>query len=76
MFEINCSTGDIVPAKYEKVNATISGAVKKIIIIKENCLYVPCLNLKSAQKKFAKFILEQTKPVSGNHEQKIPTKKC
>lgn len=64
MFEINCSTGEIAPVKFESTNANfVSGAVKRKITIKPNCLYVPCLNLRNAQKKFAKFILEQTRPV-------------
>ena len=53
LFEIDCSTGEIKEAEYEEVNASYqTGAARKKIIIKPNCLYISCLNKKSAKKKF------------------------
>lgn len=62
MFEIDCETGNIVPASYESVNATLGGEVKRKIICNPNCLYVPCLNIKAARNKFAKYLLENLIP--------------
>ncbi len=60
MFEINCTTGEITPAIYEEINATLKGGVKRKIITKENCLYISCLNKNSAEKKFQKWFFERT----------------
>lgn len=60
LFEIDCSTGDILPAEIEQINATLNGGVRKKVIIKPNCLYISCLNKKSAQKKYLKWFIEQT----------------
>jgi hypothetical protein len=62
MFEINCQTGEIIPAKFQEVNATLDGGVKKKLLCNKDCLYVPCLNIKNARKKFAKYIFENIKP--------------
>lgn len=61
LFEINCSTGEVKEAKYEEVNASfVNGAVKRKVIINDNCLYISCLNKKSALKKYSKWIFERT----------------
>lgn len=59
LFEIDCSTGNIVVAKYEEINATLHGGTKKKIIIKENCLYISCLNKKSALKKYTAWMADR-----------------
>ncbi|MBP9720571.1 MAG: hypothetical protein KBD02_04850 [Bacteroides sp.] len=59
LFEINCSTGNIIAAEYEEINATLHGGVKKKVIIKENCLYISCLNKKSALKKYTAWITDR-----------------
>lgn len=59
MFEINCTTGKIIPAVYEEITASITGEVKKKILTKENCLYISCLNKKSASKKFLKWLMQK-----------------
>ena len=61
LFEINCTTGTITPAKYKEVNASFqTGAVKKKIIVNPNCLYISCLNKKSAAKKYLNWVIEKT----------------
>lgn len=61
LFEINCTTGQIIPATYEEINASFqTGAVKKKIIVKPNCLYISCLNKKSAAKKYLNWLIERT----------------
>jgi hypothetical protein len=67
LFELNCDTNEIVKAKFEEVNANIKGAVRKKVIIKPNCLYISCLNEKSARKKFAKYMFENA--LSKIHDQ-------
>lgn len=62
MFEINCTTGEVVPATFQSTNATFGGGVKRKILCNENCLYVPCLNIKNAKKKFTRYLLENLKP--------------
>lgn len=50
MFEINCTTGEIIPAKYEEINANIvTGKVSRKIIVNKNCLYISCLNKKNSR---------------------------
>ncbi len=62
MFEVNFTTGSIVPAKYEEVTVSFeTGAAKRKILCNDNCIYVPCLNIKSAKKKVAKYIIENIK---------------
>ncbi len=58
MFEINVSTGEIIKAKYEEINVSFeSKAVKKKILVNDNCLYVSCLNLENARKKYVKYLM-------------------
>lgn len=53
LFEIDCSTGKIEAAKYEQIDGLFLGeGVRKKVIIKQNCLYVSCLNKKGALKKY------------------------
>ena len=60
LFEINCSTGEITPAKYEQIDGLFSGdGVRKKVFIKENCLYISCLNKKSALKKYTAWIADR-----------------
>lgn len=58
LFEINCTTGQINKAEFEEINANFSGEVRKKIIINPNCLYISCLNKKSAKKKYLNWLLE------------------
>ncbi len=61
LFEINCSTGEIIPATYEEISVGFkSAAAKKKVLTKENCLYISCLNIKSAKKKYFKWLIEKT----------------
>jgi len=60
LFEINCTSGEILPAQYESLNADINGAVKRKVLTKENCLYISCLNKKSAQKKYLQWLISKT----------------
>jgi hypothetical protein len=81
MFEINCQTGEIIPAEYKseriefvdeydihdmmfssltgKKPQSLGKIPKKVkdIDCKENCLYVPALNLKTARIKFIKHLM-------------------
>ena len=60
LFEIDCSTGNIVAAEYEQIDGLFSGGgVRKKVIIKENCLYISCLNKKSALKKYTAWITDR-----------------
>lgn len=76
LFEIDCSTGEIKEAKYEEINATISGAIKKKVFVKENCLYISCLNKKSALKKYTAWMADRLMLNIKNaiNEEKIQTK--
>jgi hypothetical protein len=73
MWEINCTTGEIKPAEYKEekivlverrdlnyntVVGTDSLRVKDVVC-KENCLYIPALNIKSVKKKYLKWLIEQ-----------------
>jgi len=61
LFEINCSTGEILKAEYEEINAGfINGNVRKKILVKPNCLYISCLNKKSAKKKYLNWVIQKT----------------
>ena len=55
VFEINCTTGTIEPVTYKEQNSDLGGNVRKKIVIKPNCLYVSCLNKKSAAKKYMEW---------------------
>lgn len=56
LFEINCTTGEIVPAEYEDVTADFDGKVRRKVIVKDNSLYISCLNKKSAAKKYFNWL--------------------
>ncbi len=70
LFEINCSTGDIKEAEYKldavKYDNAVNGSIQKVrkVITKENCLYISCLNKKTAKKKFIKYLIDNHKNVS------------
>lgn len=60
LFEIDCSTGEINAAKYEQIDGVFSGVgVRKKVLIKENCLYISCLNKKTALKKYTAWITDR-----------------
>lgn len=60
LFEIDCSNGEIKPAKYESIDGLFNGnGCRKRVLVKENCLYVSCLNKKSAYKKYAAWIADR-----------------
>lgn len=67
LFEINCTTGKIEEPEYEMVAADYQEAVngedgkRRKIIVKENCLYISCLNKTNAKKKFLKYLLENAR---------------
>lgn len=69
LFEINCATGEIVEPEYKveaiKYESAISGSIRKSrsVIVKENCLYISCLNKKSARKKFLKYLMSNSKNI-------------
>ncbi len=70
MYEINCTTGEITEAEFKEERAEIvpvydinfgqqiGTTTKKVkdILTKENCLYISCLNKKSALKKYIKWL--------------------
>lgn len=56
MFEINCTTTEINPVQYEETSAQLNGVIRKKIIIHDNCVYISCLNKKSALKKYIKWL--------------------
>ena len=60
LFEIDCTTGEITEAKYEEINARFDGGgVKKKVLVKDNCLYISCLNKKSALKKYTNWMTDR-----------------
>lgn len=65
-FEIDCMTGKIEKAKFEETTADLDGATHKKVLIHENCVYISCLNKKSALKKYTKWLHEKLNPKSTN----------
>lgn len=60
LFEINCTTGEINVATYEEITANFTtGGVRKKVIIQPNCLYISCLNKKSAAKKYLNWLIQK-----------------
>lgn len=71
MYEIDCSTGEITEAEYEEENIvmvenknlitdetmTPSAKIVRDIKCKENCVYIASLNKKTAQKKYANWLI-------------------
>lgn len=55
VFEINCTTGTITPAIIKEQNSGLDGSVRKKIITNPNCLYISCLNKKSAARKYLEW---------------------
>lgn len=63
VWELDLKTGALVEAQYEvtknvSYKEVVKGADKKpvrVLIERENCLYMPALNKKNAQKKFKKI---------------------
>jgi hypothetical protein len=57
-FEINKTTLDIAPAKYESTveitKLSPNGARKNKLIIKDGCFYITALNAQNALKKYLK----------------------
>ncbi len=66
LFEINTGTGVIIPAVYEAVVSQFNGVKRKKVLVKENCLYISCLNKKSAAKKYLKWIAERIGTMTQN----------
>lgn len=72
VWELDLTTGALVEASYEitknvAYKEVVKGAEKKpvrVLIERENCLYMPALNKKNAEKKFKK-IFERVN-TSGN----------
>lgn len=67
LYEINCTTGEIVEPEYETeaidFKAAANGVIanRRKVIIKDNCLYVSCLNKKNAKKKYLHWLLQSIK---------------
>lgn len=60
LFEIDCNTGEINEAKYEEiVSSFITKRVRRKVIVTPNCLYISCLNKKSARKKFVNWLIQK-----------------
>lgn len=63
VFELDLTTGVIVEATYEVTknvdfDEVLKGTERKpvrVLVERENCLYMPALNKKNAQKKFKKI---------------------
>lgn len=66
LFEINTGTGIIAPATYDDIISQLDGRVRKKVLVKENCLYISCLNKKSAAKKYLKWIAERIGAMTQN----------
>jgi hypothetical protein len=64
LWEVNMKTGMITPATYETQAADFKAAAKGIqgvrrkLISKEGCMYIPALNKKNAAKKFVQTYVE------------------
>lgn len=58
IWELSLITGAVVEAEFEKdVNLDYTKNVAaKILIEKENCIYLPALNKKNAEKKFNRIL--------------------
>lgn len=75
MWEIDCTTGKIAPAKYKQAKVQVvpkknlfygvtTGTEQRLVSdidCRENCLYIPALNKKSALKKYLAFIAKNMK---------------
>jgi hypothetical protein len=58
IWEINLVTNECKEAEYDKdinVDFQTKNTVK-VLVEKENCIYIPCLNEENARKKFDKII--------------------
>jgi hypothetical protein len=62
-FELNTETGEIKLATYKQININFEAAMlsdrastRKVIDVKEKCLYATALNKKNAIKRFKKMI--------------------
>jgi hypothetical protein len=66
VFEVNCTTGEVVPAKFEVETVNFIAAAngdlspRKKILAKENCMYIAALNKANALKKFFKQLRKAT----------------
>lgn len=54
-YELNTITKIIKPVTFESA-ITLNGKVRKKFTLRENCFYVPALNIKNAEKKFLKLL--------------------
>lgn len=56
LYELDLRTMLIVEAVFESINAGLNGAVRKKIVVRDNCLYASALNKQNADKKFHKMV--------------------
>lgn len=61
LWELNTLTGDARPAEFEEISYPFGeknnpfAPIKKKVIQRDNCVYIPALNLKSLEKKYRKM---------------------
>lgn len=82
-YEIDCSSGRISEAEYKEekillveekclLTGSVTGTTNRVvkeIDCKENCLYVGALNLKSAKKKYFKWLLDsKAEQIKSTHK--------
>lgn len=69
LFEINCTNGNIVSAKYEDVTVGYEGGkVTRKVLVNPNCLYISCLNKKAAQRKFGQWLIQKSIEKHKSHK--------
>lgn len=56
VYELNTVTQMIHVVDLSEAVVDIKGAIHRKVVLKENCLYVPAINLKNAEKKFIKML--------------------
>lgn len=61
LFEIDTETGDIRPAEFESSYVDYTQAAagtiypRRVLVVKDGCIYKSCLNKKNAKKHFENF---------------------
>ncbi len=56
LFQINVGTSLITPAEIDESVIDLKGGIRRKVVIKENCLYAPAINIKNAERKFLKML--------------------
>jgi hypothetical protein len=56
LYQLDTATMEITEVVFDATNVHISGGVKKEVNRREGVLYVPAINAKNADKKFANMI--------------------